>query len=93
MFTVLNIKTHNSLLSSMIKIPALVKAAREHGLEALTITDDNMYGVIDFYKECLKNDIKPIVGLEVRLDEKFVLYCQNYNGYKNLIKIATTVSE
>ncbi len=89
----LNIKTGNYLLSSMIKIPDLVKKAKENGLKALTITDNNMYGVIDFYKECVKNDIKPIVGLEVEIEEKIILYCQNYEGYKNLIKLSTIMSE
>ncbi|MEI3508183.1 MAG: DNA polymerase III subunit alpha [Bacilli bacterium] len=90
----LNIKTGNSLLSSMIRIPELVKIAKEHGLTALTITDNNLYGAIDFYKECTKNKIKPIIGLEITLDElKYVLYCQNYKGYQNLVKLATMMSE
>lgn len=89
----LNIKTCNYLLYSMIQIPQLIKVAKENGIKVLTITDNNMYGVLDFYKECLKNDIKPVIGLEISLDEKFVLYCQNYNGYKNLIKISTIMSE
>ncbi len=90
----LNIKTGNSLLSSMIKIPELVKMAKEHGLKSLSIADNNMYGVIDFYKACTLNEIKPIVGLELVIDGlKLVLYCMNYNGYKNLIKLTTISSE
>lgn len=93
-FVPLNIKTGNYLLSSMIKIKELVKVAKENNLEALTITDNNMYGVLDFYKECKNNGIKPIVGLEVTIDcSKFVLYAMNYDGYKNLIKIATIMSD
>lgn len=90
----LNLKTGNYLLSSMIKIPELVKAAKEKGITALSIADNNMYGVIDFYKECKKNDIKPIVGLEIVVDNlKLVLYCMNYDGYKNLVKLTTISSE
>ena len=90
----LNIKTCNSLLTSMIQIPELVKVAKANGLKTLTITDNNMYGVIEFYKECIKNEIKPIIGITVKLDElDVVLYCQNYNGYKNLIKLTTLMSE
>lgn len=93
-FVPLNIKTNNYLLSSMIKIKELVKIAKEHNLNALTITDNNMYGAIEFYKECLNKDIKPIIGLEVEIDDmKFVLYCMNYAGYQNLIKITTLLSE
>lgn len=89
----LNIKTNNYLLHSMIKIKDLVKTAQENNIKALTITDNNMYGVLEFYKECKKNGIKPIVGLEVNLPERIILYAMNYNGYKNLIEITTKSSE
>ena len=89
----LNIKTCNSLLKSMIKIEDLVKTAFENHIEALTITDNNMYGVLDFYKACQKYNIKPIIGLELSLPEIVILYAQNYEGYKNLIKLTTIKSE
>lgn len=90
----LYIKTHNSLLSSLIKEEDLVKYAKENNLTSLTITDNNMYGVMDFYHLCMKNDIKPIVGLEVEIDNlKIVLYCKNYAGYQNLISLSTIMSE
>ncbi len=89
----LNIKTDGYLLYSMIKIKDLIKVAKENNLKALTITDNNMYGAIEFYKECKKNNIKPIIGLEVSLPEKIILYARNYSGYKNLIKITTIKSE
>ncbi len=90
MYTPLNIKTHNHLLSSMIKIKELIKFAKDNNLKSLTITDNNMYGVMEFYNLCLDNDIKPIIGLELELDKnKFVVYCKDYAGYKNLLKLAT----
>ena len=93
-FVPLNIKTNNYLLSSMIKIKELIEFAKKNSLTALTITDNNMYGAIDFYKECVNNNIKPIVGLEITIDDlKYVVYCQNYEGYKNLIKLATIMSK
>lgn len=86
----LYIKTHNSLLHSMIKIDDLINYAKEKEIKALTITDNNMYGVMEFYKKCLKNNIKPIVGLEVEIEnQKIVLYVKSYIGYKNLLKINT----
>ena len=91
-FVPLNIKTNNCLLSSMIKIKDLIKVAKENNIKCLTITDNNMYGVLDFYKECIKNNIKPIVGLEIRLEEEIILYAENYEGYQNLIKISTIMS-
>ena len=89
----LNIKTNNYLLHSMIKIKELVKVAKDNNIEALTITDNNMYGTLEFYKECKKNNIKPIIGLEISIPEKIILYARNINGYKNLIKITTLKSE
>ena len=93
MYAPLNIKTCNSFLKSMIKIDDLIKIAKEHNIKALTITDDNMYGVIEFYNTCTKNDIKPIIGLEINISSKIILYAMNYDGYKNLMKITTLKSE
>lgn len=89
----LYIKTENSLLSSLIKIDELIKFAKSYNYKALSIVDNNMFGVMEFYKKCLQNDIKPIIGLEVKLDNNLVLYAKNYNGYKNLLKVSTIMSE
>jgi len=92
-FVPLNIKTNNYLLKSMIKIKELVKIAKDNNIPALTITDNNMYGVLDFYKECKNNNIKPIVGLEININDlKIILYSINYKGYQNLIKLSTIMS-
>ena len=55
MFVPLNIKTDSYLQSSMISINSLVDFALNNKLKALTITDNNMYGVMDFYKTCKNN--------------------------------------
>ena len=89
----LYIKTDNSLLCSMITIDNLISYAKENNIKALTITDNNMFGVIEFYNKCLLNNIKPIIGLEINYKEKVVLYCKNYNGYKNLLKLSTIMSK
>ena len=94
MYTPLYIKTDNSLQTSMIKINDLIEYALNNNIKSLTITDNNMYGVMDFYKACINNGIKPIIGLEIKYkDYKIVLYAVNYNGYKNLIKLSTLSSE
>lgn len=90
MYTPLYIKTHNSLLQSLITIDDLIDFAKKNDFKSLTITDNNMYGVMEFYDKCVKNNIKPIVGLEVN---DIVLYAMNYQGYQNLIKLATIQSE
>ena len=94
MYTPLYIKTDNSLQQSLIKINDLIEYAKKNNIKSLTITDNNMYGVMDFYKMCITNDIKPIIGLEcVYNDKKIVLYAINYDGYKNLLKLCTLLSE
>ena len=86
----LYIKTDNSLLSSLIKINDLIKYAKENNINTLAITDDSMYGCIEFYIKCKENNIKPIIGIEIN---NVVLYAINYNGYKNLIKLSTINSK
>ena len=92
MYTPLYIKTENSLLTSMISIDSLIEFAQKNNYKSLTITDNNMYGVMEFYHKCIAHDIKPIVGLEVTIEDcNFLLYCINYDGYKNLIKIIVMI--
>ncbi len=93
MYAPLYIKTNNSLLESLIKIDELIMYAKAHNIKALTITDNRMYGVMEFYKACLANDIKPIIGLEVTMPKIFVLYAKTNTGYKNLLKLSTIQSE
>ncbi|MBE6153315.1 MAG: DNA polymerase III subunit alpha [Firmicutes bacterium] len=99
MYTPLWIKTDYSLLSSLVTIKKLIHKSKELGLKSLGITDNNMSGVMEFYNECIKNDIKPIIGLEVilkgkdEIDKRILLYAINNEGYKNLIKISTIQSE
>ena len=88
MYTPLYIKTDNSLLTSMIKINDLINYAIKNNIKSLTITDNNMYGVMDFYHACINNNIKPIIGIEVMYkDENVLLYAKNYDGYLDLVKI------
>ncbi|MBP3920886.1 MAG: DNA polymerase III subunit alpha [Bacilli bacterium] len=90
MYTPLYIKTDNSLLSSLIKIDDLIKFAKENNIKSLTITDNKMYGAYEFYKKCISNNIKPIIGLEVNISGKvFVLYAKNYDGYRYLLKVSS----
>ena len=94
-YTALQVKTSYSLLNSLNKIDKLVEHAKELGYTSLAITDhNNMFGVPEFYQECKKNNIKPIIGLELDIkDKKILLYAMNKQGYKNLIKLSTKVSE
>ncbi len=64
-FVHLHVHTHYSLLDGANKIPQLVARAKELGQTSLAITDHGcMYGVIEFFNECKKQGIKPILGME-----------------------------
>ncbi len=90
----LNVKSHNTLLSSMIKIENLIEKAKSLKIDCLSICDENMYGCMDFYKQCMKNNIRPIIGLTIHIDAlAIVLYAKNEKGYQKLIKIATMQTE
>ena len=91
----LQVKTSYSLLSSLCKIEDLVKKAKEYGYTSLAITDENnLYGVMPFYETCLKYNIKPIIGVELSLEnKKILLYARNNKGYKNIIKLVSLKSE
>ena len=84
----LRVKTSYSFLKSLNDIKKMVSYCKEKGIEACAICDCNMFGVMEFYKECIKNDIKPIIGMELSIDNGFViLYAKNYAGYQNLTRI------
>ena len=64
-FTHLHTHSHYSLLQALPKIEDLVSAAVKKGFSSIALTDaGNMYGVIEFYKECKKKEIKPIIGVD-----------------------------
>lgn len=104
-FVHLHVHTEYSLLDGACRIGRLVERVKELGQPACAITDHGaMFGVIDFYRECKKQGVKPVVGCEVyvaprsRFDKVYkidsspyhlVLLCKNETGYKNLIKIVS----
>ena len=86
----MRIKTNYSLLTSLIKIDELINKCKKLNIDEIAICDDNMYGVMEFYKGCINNNIKPIIGLEITLDNKPIcLYAKNYEGYQNLCYISS----
>lgn len=104
-FVHLHVHSEYSLLDGANPIEKLVGRAKELGMTALALTDHGvMYGVIPFYKACLKAGIKPIIGVEVYvtnrpLEERvkkgenhlyhLLLLAENDTGYQNLLKLTT----
>jgi DNA polymerase-3 subunit alpha len=67
-FTHLHVHTEYSMLDGAARIADVVGAAAADGQPALGITDHgNMYGILDFYKECRAQGIKPVIGSELYL--------------------------
>ena len=64
-FTHLHLHTEFSMLDGAARVSEVVAAAAADGQPALGITDHgNMYGVLDFYKECKAQGVIPVVGME-----------------------------
>ncbi len=104
-FVHLHVHTEYSLLDGAARINDLIRRTVELKMKSIAITDHGvMYGVIDFYKEAVKNGIKPVIGCEVytarksRFDRQanrdsghghLVLLAKNMTGYRNLMKIVS----
>ncbi len=97
-FVSLRNHSHYSLLQALPKVDLLVGKASAYGHTALALTDSsNMYGAIEFYKECQKKKIKPIIGAELKLKKDtrsytIVLLAKNYNGYRNLMRLVSVAN-
>lgn len=105
-FVHLHCHTHYSLLDGFNRIPELVKQTKSLGMSACAITDHgNLYGAIEFYSECRKVGVNPVIGYEAYIapgdrrekkaqasSEKYyhlTLLAKNATGFKNLIKLSS----
>src|SRR3990167_2802306 len=62
----LNVHSQYSILNSTASVSLLAKTAKRFKMPAIAITDDgNLYGVVDFYKACRSQGVKPIIGCEM----------------------------
>lgn len=94
MYTPLYVKSNYTFLSSLVKIDDLIKLCKDKSIKQVALCDDNMIATMYFYKSCINNDIKPIIGLEIKYENNIVLlYAKNFNGYKNLLKLVTLKDE
>ena len=103
-FVHLHLHSEYSLLDGACRIADIPKRAKECGHTAVALTDHGvMYGAVAFYRACIKENIRPIIGCEVyvaprtRFDKSggdahpyhLVLLCQNEVGYRNLIEMVS----
>ncbi|MEO8862877.1 MAG: DNA polymerase III subunit alpha [Candidatus Saccharimonadales bacterium] len=97
--------TQYSLLDGLTKVDKLIEFVVQQGMSAVAMTDHGtMSGTIEFYKEAINNEIKPIIGIEtyvaarkhtdkdVSKDKKryhLILLAMNNVGYQNLMRLST----
>ena len=95
MFGFLYGQTEYSILENAIHLEDYINHAIENEFSFLTITDPNMHGHYKFYQKCKQNNIKPIIGLEVKITSYYnnknciLLYAKNKIGYQNLLQISS----
>ena len=104
-FVHLHVHTEYSLLDGLSNIKKLINRVKENGMDSVAITDHGvMYGEIDFYKEALKQGVKPILGMEGYItagdlhdrpergkskNYHLILLAKNKEGYQNLMKLSS----
>lgn len=81
------IKTDYSILSSLIKIDNLINKLKTLDISSVAVCDDDLFYAKEFYDACNKNNIKPILGLEIKFNYSILLYAKDYKGYQNLCVI------
>ena len=93
-YTPISFKSDYSLLKSLLKIKDIIDYAKTQESKYVGILDDNMYGIMDFYDKCSKNNLNCIFGQIIKIGEtKFYLYIKNYTGYLNLVVINGLIND
>src|SRR5690242_18012534 len=83
-----------SLLEGTATPQGLVSMAKMLKMPALALTDrNNMYGAVPFYLQAIKAGVKPVLGMEVDLDDgsSLLLLARNMAGYSNLCHLSTVL--
>src|SRR5262249_43615948 len=105
-FVHLHCHTHYSLLDGASRIPELVAHVKAQGMNAAAITDHgNLYGAVEFYRECRAAGLNPVLGYEAyvapgrRSDRgtrgrgeaayHLTLLARDRTGLKNLVQMAS----
>jgi DNA polymerase-3 subunit alpha len=97
-FVHLHVHTEYSLVDSTVRIARLMHQSAEDGMPAVALTDqNNLFGMVKFYKKALAAGVKPIIGADLRIANEddasrplhLVILCQNSTGYRNLSQLLT----
>jgi DNA polymerase-3 subunit alpha len=97
-FVHLHVHSEYSLEDGLIRINELANKIAEGEMPAAALTEQgNLFSALKFYRAAQKAGVKPIIGVELRINEiknhkepsRLVLLCQNYQGYKNLNSLIT----
>jgi len=92
-FVHLHCHSEYSVDNSLIRLPKLVAKAKDLGLNAIALTDNNnLFAAVKFYRAATKAGVKPIFGAEITLKEagknsSLLLLCQDRQGYLNLSEL------
>ncbi len=88
----LNCHSYHSLRYGTIPLTDLVQQAAVCNVKAMALTDINtVTGIYDFYKECTELEIKPLVGIEFRDNNKllYIGLAKNANGIAEMNRFLT----
>jgi DNA polymerase III alpha subunit len=81
-----------SFLEGSSHVDELVLTARVHGYPALALTDhDGLHGAMEFARIARDNDLKPITGAELTLENghHLTLLAETLEGYHNLCRLVS----
>ena len=96
-FVHLRVHTEYSLVDSVVRVPALMKATAAAGMGAIGLTDEcNLFALVKFYRAALAAGVKPVIGVDLWLAEgerqppsRLTLLCQSHTGYLNLSRLVS----
>lgn len=98
MFGVLHLQSAYSMLHNVIPLPILVEQAKQKGYDVIALSDYNLHGMVELFRETKKHNMKPVLGLSIKVshefsDTCFFAYVKNQTGYQNLLKLSLIQSE
>ncbi len=89
-FIPLHVNSTYSFLRSALSVDKLINNCVKNRINAVALTDFNsLIGSVTFTKLCEKNNIKPIIGLDLIIDNILLTFLiKDEEGYKNLLYLS-----